>query len=78
MSFSDYRDLSCWLGCYGYDPQQDRTFSEIDTEIHKHLTNNTNLTLSQVFDKLLFMKSLNHGFKKAAFGLILGGNLNGN
>ena len=72
MTWRDYKELACWLGVYSYTPtNHQKPHEETDRPVLEYLVNKTNLTTTQIYHKLIFLKDLNHGLKTAAIKLLL-------
>ncbi len=72
MSFSTYKTLACWLGVYRFDIQErGKIGDKVDREILSYLVNNTNLTSTQIYHKLIFLRDFNHGHKTETIKLLL-------
>ena len=74
MTWSDYKTLSCWLGCYGYESSQNRKLSDKDRPLLEYLVNNTTLDTLTIYHKLIFLGDINDRLKNSATQLLLSTN----
>lgn len=73
MTFSDYKTLAEWLGCYRYEcrPLNKRVLETEDRKILEYLVNNTQLTVTEIYHKLIFLKDLHYGLKTTTTKLFI-------
>lgn len=75
MTWKDYRILAEWLGCYQYTPaNMQKPHENTDRPLLEYLVNNTTLTTTQIYHKLIFIKDMNYGLKNSATQLLLSPN----
>lgn len=73
LSFSDYKTLAEWLGCYRYEckPLNKRILETEDRRILEYLVNHTQLTVTEIYHKLIFLKDLHYGLKTTTTKLFI-------
>lgn len=73
LSFHEYKTLAEWLGCYRYEckPLNKRILETEDRRILEYLVNNTELTVTEIYHKLIFLKDLHYGLKTTTTKLFI-------
>lgn len=73
LSFSDYKLIAEWLGCYRYEckPLNKRMLETEDRRILEYLVNHTQLTVTEIYHKLIFLKDLHYGLKTTTTKLFI-------